>query len=996
MKRNRIRRDRASQALRIHISALVLALAVLIEPVSAQKLFTSASGDIISPAPGAVVTQTPLKVTIKAPSAEDGSFAVKINGKVIDNFTDVENGRSSALLRRRNLRLGQNTLAVVYAHHETSSVQFTYAPQAAPGLLGAEPSSPDYLRIQTRVVGGAGVNPGDYYTQVGSTRYVAPDGNGVSGFHVVALDRGEGSLKFNIVVPSEAEPFPMLAQQIAQQAVKNCTGPWGCILIISSMQTIGITPCPDLPKAQCSYSFDPGASMASLGGTFRINFVDGSRTTNAYSMITTIGQYGQSPRSSGEAYERLACESSSGCLVDGDAPNVWTGYGDITGALVGDNNNALTFTPTERATFSLHATPNAGDINTITVNGEQYSASLGGASGGFHVLILDASYLGVTFNYALPATPSGLATLVNGVGAYLSSSGATQNILVFVASMGSLDHSSAPQQWLQVAELFSRLGGTYHLIAGLKTGDDYCMIGAPATQSMWAPVTPAVESSSVVTRYASSLTPLPPTQLLGFLKKNNFGYYRPGGSDLRYDTSNTTFSDAANSIENALLDKTGLKAPIPWPICTNCTSTDGSNPQVNVYQAISYYLTVIGSGSGTPDIRTIYPLDEGSAWSQYQSNLTNLTMPGLQSWLALNEADKPYLANFSSEDFSTVETQLAAELGYLVLIHGYATNLASAVNSNETNLEFEIRNMYDELASELQVDQQSQSQVEADIMNAIVGGLSIASYSFGFEAAPVVNLGLDAASVTLAYSMSLNNTQSGVPTVADQLRSTVAALEVDTNSNFSSSLESMVNMFSLIYEDWGRMQTLGAALANNPEPLIQWTTDTANSYVKATAKSMGRQYVGAFFGALYNVYVWRDLTSGAPPSYSPDAICNAEGVSGCQLANHFNNSDWLNVRDQPNGQVPSSSNDGSYWNVLLMAKNVTFDGQSYGCFEGTCLCKQDVGGSHPTDAVMQEIFAPIGTYSDQINLGIYPPWFFTRYGIAQQPFFSHSGCTRSE
>src|SRR5579875_3126003 len=151
MKRNCSRRNRANHRLGISLSALVIALAVLMEPAYGQQIFKSTGNDIVSPAPGALVTRTPLKVTIKPPSTAPGTFAVLLNGKVINNFSRVENGESHALLRWRNLRLGQNTLTVVYAHHEISSVPFTYAPQAAPGLLGAEPSSPDYMEIHTRM-----------------------------------------------------------------------------------------------------------------------------------------------------------------------------------------------------------------------------------------------------------------------------------------------------------------------------------------------------------------------------------------------------------------------------------------------------------------------------------------------------------------------------------------------------------------------------------------------------------------------------------------------------------------------------------------------------------------------------------------------------------------------------------------------------------------------------------------------------------------------------
>ena len=956
---------------------------------------------ILSPSPGTVVTATPLKVTIQVPERKGDSFGATLNGKAITTlFTSAQDGKSSALLRRRNLRAGQNVLRVRYADHETSAVEFLYSPQIGAGPPGAEAPSGDYLTIHTRLVGGAGVNPGDYYTQVGSTRYVAPDGNGVTGFHVVALDRGDGSLKFNIVVPSEPPQYPyfaLLASTIESQAAANCTGEWGCILIISSMQTIGLT-CP-ANRFPCilNTSFDPGLSMALLGGTYRLNFIDGTRTTNSYSMITTIGQYGQSPPGSAQAYERLACQSSDGCLQYDGAPNAWTGYGDIEGALVADNNNALTFTPVSRPSFSLHATPNANDVNTITVNGQAYDGSLNGDSGGFHILILDASNLGVSFNYAIGIHNGGLNAILNDLYPYLQGPGSTQNILVFIASMGSMDHSNDPGTWLKVAELFSQFGATYHLISGLQYGDDYAMVGAPLTDFYFGPPT-AVEASSVITRQASMLNPLPPTQLIGFLKQNHFGYYRPGASNLQYDTPNVDFSNAASSIETALLDKIALQAPVSWPICNDCSSTDGSNGLVNAYQAISYYLTVIGNSVGNPDIRSIYPQDEGSAWSQYQTNVQNLKTSGdLQTWLKEHEPDKSYLMNFSDSDFSTVQSQLASELAYVVLIHGYEQNVSNAVNQNETNLEFEIRNIYDELASDLQVSTQSQSPVYADIVGAIAGGLSIASYA---TADPAVNLALDAFSVGLSYSMSLTNQQNGVPIVADQLRSTVANLEVDTNNSFTSSLQTMANMFSLIYADWGRLQALGAALGNNPAPLINWTAGTANSYVQTMAKSMGGQFVGAFFSTLYNVYVWQDLTSGGPPGKNYLAVCNAEGVSSgdCPLGQHFDGSDWLNVRDKPNGQSVSDGNDGNYWNVLLIAdQNAAFYGDTTECFEGVCQCQQKVDGDYPFDSVMQKIFAPIGAYPDSAaNLGIYPLWFFTKYGIPQKPFFPHTGCTSSD
>jgi hypothetical protein len=825
--------------------------------------------------------------------------------------------------------------------------------------------------------------------EVGSTRYTADNGVSTAGFHVVAIDREDASLKVHMTVPATES----LSSAINGPIASNCTGDFGCVVIISSLRTIGPTPCPVIPlkmPTNCNYA-EPGTSISSFGGSTRINFVDGTNPVNSFSMITTVGPEGTPWRGNGQADERLACEAGSGCYSDlGIAPNIWTGYGDITGALVLDSNNALAFTRISRPSVLLAPTPNASDTNTITIGSQTYSASLpSGATGGFHVVICDASALGLSLNDAFPITPDGLSTMATAIGNYRTS---TQNVLVFVTSIGDLGHANAAQQWLQVANVLSAYGATYQLFASLDSGDDYSMIGNPGTSLVSVPTVNdnSTEVSSIISRAASTLPPIP-SNISGVLKKNRLGYYRPllSSATSQFATSNPT-----------VLDQIALQTPIAWPftpeenVCTGGDSTSAG--QLNAYQAVSYYLSGNADGNfGVPDVRSTYTITgTQSVVSGYKSTLATTTFQLVQSQVALYEKNNPAvnlttLLQFNATDFCNIQAQVGAELQYAAAVQIYQNALHGTLASNKSNLQAEIGIVYTDLASKLQVNTSSSDSTAADILGAVAGALSIASYVTPIG--PEGQLALDAASVGLSYGLSLDNDSNGAPVVADELRSTFADLMQSTINQFAAGKQALDNMFTLVLEDWGRLKTLGPALvpnADNPNsvPDIDWSSDNSNLYVNATYKAMAKVYVNAFLGTLYQLYTFPYISSGQPPAGNLNDVCALYDVDldlqSCPLGDHFDASDWINIMVAPDGNAPSTSDDGSAWTTYLIAGNAGITENDYSNGSNT---NYTASGSYPPDSAIQEFFMPSEPLQPDVdptdNLGIYPPWFFLKSGL---------------
>lgn len=107
MKRNCIRRNRPSHALRIPISALVIALAVLMEPASAQKIFTSPSGDT-SPDMSGVADVLHGKVTLLP--EDDAALAVVNNEQLYTTQLIPLNSQNSAFQQQSTVATNLNAL----------------------------------------------------------------------------------------------------------------------------------------------------------------------------------------------------------------------------------------------------------------------------------------------------------------------------------------------------------------------------------------------------------------------------------------------------------------------------------------------------------------------------------------------------------------------------------------------------------------------------------------------------------------------------------------------------------------------------------------------------------------------------------------------------------------------------------------------------------------------------------------------------------------------
>lgn len=950
---------------------------------------------ILSPAPNAAVSKAPVLLTLSVPDRIEGDvpdFNVTVNGIAFTGqFTPVRNSAVSTLLTKRYLIVGKNEIAVQYGYHDRASTSFTYSPPPSTQPDSGEPgsgtasSAPDYLTIHTRVVNGAGVNPGDYVIQVGSNNYPAEDIGTLSAFHVLALDRSSGDVVADFTVAT-----PNLRAEVEQEITQKCTGVYGCVVILSSLQNSGVTTCFTQKPSMCG-DFDPGLFLAGIGGSTRLNYLNGQNVV--YSLITTVGTGGNNWRPGGQGNERVDCIGpGSTCSAEpyfGNSPVIRQGDGDIQGALVLDSAGALAFAYIERPAFSLAPSSKASHTNTITVNGSSYSASLGNtvASGGFHLVIVDRTVLSLQANLIFPTTTDGLQDLHNTLRAWTNSS---QDYLFFLTSVGSLAHNSTPggsQQatnWLKVATDLISLGGTYSVFEQLGEGDDYSLVGAtvvPAEDAYGNQIAKflAAEVSSIITKATTSASSGAGNQLIGLLKQDHQGFYYP----LTY-SSQSLFGTPGS----AVLDAIALQAPVRWPLTPEkdtCQGDSSANGRLTAYQAVSYYLTANADGvGGTQDIRSDYAYST-FPWQSDASTIYQTSYDKVQTWA---QANQPALLNFTQTDFCRVQAQLYAELTFVQMTHAYETELEGTLNGSQSVLSNRLTQVYNDLSDELQPPNPSQSSTSTDILGGVSAVLSVLSYTTPEN--PALALALDAGSVGISYGMSLDNDTDGVPNVGDELRGTLAALAANTTIQFINANQTMGNMFSLIYADWGRLHNLGLLISgSDTQKPLDWNDNDKGYYYSGLFNAMGQKYVASFLGALYQRYRWGDITSGYEPATNLQEVCDLYGASngfdsGCVLAQHFDGSDWIRLPSSFNGQTPCGNcgNDGNYWDDYLIAGNAEIIDE----FNPDGPDHYSARGSYPYDSVMKQLFTPAGKassstdpdYDPGLQLGLYRPWLFLK------------------
>jgi hypothetical protein len=198
-----------------------------------------------------------------------------------------------------------------------------------------------------------------------------------------------------------------------------------------------------------------------------------------------------------------------------------------------------------------------------------------------------------------------------------------------------------------------------------------------------------------------------------------------------------------------------------------------------------------------------------------------------------------------STPFCLVHAQLLLEFDYVADIRLFNTNLTTLYGESETDSILAMLSTYNTIQATLQAPPAAPAP-------SLVG--------------PIVNLFLDLASFIPKYGpifgiadtlfnfgTSLTTDASGNQTI--NLSSTVATLQQDARLHFEAGLTTAGIQFDFIYQDWGKISALGAALEEAPEgsPWYWDTSKTIGEILTAMAPAIEQSYYQSLMAAIYAI-----------------------------------------------------------------------------------------------------------------------------------------------
>jgi hypothetical protein len=957
---------------------------------------------VTSPANGGTVTSLPVILSVTFTNGADPTqMTALLDGvDITSDFGAAVNGVRTAKENQPAVNYGKNQVQIRYQKQKiNASFIVNQASSATPSAAppgNSSSANTSLVPIQTRVLQAAS-DPSvatNWGIQVGSNTYYATtpidyQGNQCAagtascsnGYQLLLLSRHDLSVvsnsSFSTDNPADLNETAPLVQALVNlnSPVSGC-GNAGCIMVMQSFEYMGFSPCSsgyDGPNCAGNPNFIAFTeAMQGLGATGIMVFANGSSSNVGYSFIGNVGAVTipfASSNFGGSQYERLGCSvtnapPSTACDAagrfgsNGNSVGSSEPVGFITGALVRDNYNSYTYTPTApQISYTFGTTTNSSDglTNAVSFNGsgpgdpDYYSQDLPqGVAGGFHLLILDRTNPtgpnAKEFEAFFPM--SQLSNLASTISLYHGA-----NSLYFLASIGKVSHDDQDQTmspiWDSLATTIGHIGGdpmTFKIFGGTQfdpTGvDDYLLVGrsinnVPSLIAM--PSFVGSEAGMVIAKKTVS-NAKGPTNVEGMLTLDRYGYYIPRAQGRAVGL----VSPQTASVLNA-----SLLSPTAWPY-----SSDTGHQ--NAYTYISTQLCC-------SDIRSAY-VNLNASPDVWLTNLYQLPY----------DPDQP---GFTEDDFDDVQAQLEIEFGYLSQIRNLQNNILSLYQSQQSNVALILQQAEDDVIADVYTSTPPPQPPTAWSTFTQDVFPTLANLTGFVPGGDYVKTALGVGTLVIDSTVERTNNSNGQSQLMQRLAaqnvaaSKLAQIAVD---QYTESLISLGNDFDRIVTDWGRMKALGGPLASGE---LQWDDSASGYFLRAFNLTARRQYYPAL---MVNSNFWIAHDTYASTTYSPndndyvwgnDNGCGLGLIQNGQQSNNpaYSGAAWYpGVIQGPENVNGGNKNPGAYWWDVWAFGDSAINAQ---CPDGETPLPSPFGMFDPIDE------------NNTSALGLWKPYFFQRSGL---------------
>lgn len=549
-----------------------------------------------------------------------------------------------------------------------------------------------------------------------------------------------------------------------------------------------------------------------------------SSTPDALLLVNGVGNYGfglsaisQQLASYGAAKDINTIGSAipftfigNGGLKAGSARQRGLITSNLTGSLAADSNGNYTLIQTDYVRYDIQLDGTIRVGSTTYSIASSYRAPGCDGSNAFHLVVVqrDAPDITVANNSCCTAQSDAASrTMVLDLGGVVG----REDQLAFIASNGR----PIPANWnfgtdgdariYPLAQRMAALGGYWETMVYLTPTDTYSLVGTAAPPS-W------VMGANKRARESSSVYPGHPTgELHGVLARGpRANWYSPINADTS-GMANLGFYDILAQVP----------VNFPHPVTAQ---------ELSAYQYISNSLC----GGTNCSVRNQYP-DTSISISAYLTVLEALKGPNSEDCGNSNNGGLP---------FCVVRQQLLTEFRYVANIRAFNANLQSLWLASGTTSILELLSTYNNLNANLPAPSAAPApSLFGPIFNLFLG---VASY------APEVGPLFGIADAAFNFGTSLTTDSTGTPAVS--LTTTVGQLQAQAAAQFTAQATTTGTQFDFIYQDWGKISTLGTLLAQ-AQPGSPWYWDTAATgrILQAMAPAVEESYYQSLMSALYAI-----------------------------------------------------------------------------------------------------------------------------------------------
>jgi hypothetical protein len=494
----------------------------------------------------------------------------------------------------------------------------------------------------------------------------------------------------------------------------------------------------------------------------------------------------------------------------------------------------------------------------------EYPASSSGLKDGIRVLAVDRAHPDIVSDdtvYSLQSLPD------------FSNDG---SILYFITSVGNpFSQPPSPAQQ-QGAQKMGRLGGTYELFADAASSDAYSLVGAVSSKFDVPPYA-AAESGSLLPG-----DPKPTGEIHGVLQRQRRGnFFSP-------------IASGGNLDFYSILSQEPVLFPHPVP---------GDQLEQTAFSDIGYYILCPKVGCNP----------RNGYWN------LNVDIEGWKSSLEAASSDpNPDHKSVHCDDspkapYCVVRSQLLTEFQYVGNIRSFDNNLSQLWTANQSDIILKL----------LQVAQEIQKQLLANLQKpagGVVEGLVQALNLGSYVAPKPIGVLLLIAGTALSFEVNLANNEAGDSEVID-ITTTVENLEKQAADSFNDQQTAQGTMFRFIYQDWGKIQTLGLKLNNPDDPNWAWGTGTTGQILARMSTLEEVSYYRSILPTLYAVGEIHNSKSSNPRDYVSSFRSTLKGVPICYPWSPFSK------YTSPEQYLSSTEiNDATLWDVQPLGKRDIEDG----------------------------------------------------------------------